>query len=138
MENNQFTPLDDISESGETIYQDDEGQELDMPMTPDLGRSPITPKTPGATFPMTPNSGGNDYQPLSFKGFDSKEHPDRYPHAKREERDIDPTTLFVGGLEYEGPGAWNETKVAEFFTRFGGVENVKFVHPRTFSRFSRR
>jgi hypothetical protein len=47
----------------------------------------------------------------------------------RSDRELDPTTLFVGGLEMFGPGAWNEEKVKNFFARFGGLESVKVVRP---------
>lgn len=57
----------------------------------------------------------------------------------RSDRELDPTTLFVGGLEMFGPGAWNEEKVKNFFARFGGLESVKVVRPCKFSdTFSKR
>lgn len=45
------------------------------------------------------------------------------------EKKIDPTTLFVGGLEISGPGAWDEERVRNLFSRFGGLESVKFFRP---------
>ncbi|KAF9460117.1 hypothetical protein BDZ94DRAFT_947042 [Collybia nuda] len=101
-----------------------EGQELDIPPTPGLGKSPITPKTPGSQFPITPTSANTALQRLHF----SKEHG-YYNDLGAAERELDPTTLFVGGLETFGPGAWNEEKVANFFSRFGGLESVKVVRP---------
>ena len=50
----------------------------------------------------------------------------------RTDRELDPTTLFVGGLEMFGPGAWDEEKVKNFFARFGGLESVKVVRPCKF------
>lgn len=49
------------------------------------------------------------------------------------EKQVDPTTLFVGGLEISGPGAWNEDKVRTVFSRYGGLESVKFVRPSKLS-----
>ncbi|KAK0208832.1 hypothetical protein DFS33DRAFT_1380321 [Desarmillaria ectypa] len=110
-------------------YQDIE-QELDMPPTPGLGMSPITPRTPGVMFPATPTSTIGDLHGIvSFNGYDSKDK-NGYPEERtREERLLDPTTLFVGGLEMYGPGAWDEEKVSNFFRKFGGLESVKVVRP---------
>ncbi|KAF8221675.1 hypothetical protein L208DRAFT_659669 [Tricholoma matsutake] len=103
-------------------------QELEMPPTPGLGMSPITPKTPGSLFPITPTEDTSGLHTSAFKEYDGKEHE---PHgdSDRNERELDPTTLFVGGLETFGPGAWDEAKVERFFARFGGLESVKVVRP---------
>ncbi|TFK36928.1 hypothetical protein BDQ12DRAFT_686103 [Crucibulum laeve] len=53
---------------------------------------------------------------------------DNCPHHI--ERELDPTTLFVGGLEMFGPGAWDETKLQAVFGRFGGLENVRLISPQ--------
>ncbi|KAJ7751270.1 hypothetical protein DFH07DRAFT_531521 [Mycena maculata] len=100
-------------------YQD-EGQELDIPDTPGLGMSPITPKTSGSQFPTTPTSTNGDFQ-----GFEPKDKNGYSGGAK----DLDPTTLFVGGLEMYGPSAWDEDKVSTFFGKFGGLKSVKVVRP---------
>ncbi|KAJ6520039.1 hypothetical protein C8R45DRAFT_45361 [Mycena sanguinolenta] len=93
------------------LYHDEE-QELDIPSTPGLGMSPITPKTAGSQFPSTPTSTNGD----SFR-----EKNGYFDEAK----DIDPTTLFVGGLEM----TWDEERVSTFFGRFGGLESVQVVRP---------
>ena len=100
-----------------------EAQYLEVPPTPGLGRSPLTPQTPGSLFPATPISNQGDAQNVPFN---------RDQDLTRSERDLDPTTLFVGGLETLGPSAWDEEKVAKFFSRFGGLESVKVVRPRKF------
>lgn len=126
------TELDSFSTFDGTLeraLEDHEGQELDMPPTPGLGKSPITPKTPGPQFPITPTSVNTDLQRLSFKEYEGKERG-YYNDSPQTERELDPTTLFVGGLETFGPGAWNEEKVANFFSHFGGLESVKLVRPR--------
>ncbi|KAJ7446435.1 hypothetical protein B0H11DRAFT_2336849 [Mycena galericulata] len=105
-------------------YQDEE-QELDIPDTPALGMSPITPKTSGSQFPATPTSTNGDLQSSSFQSYESKEKNGYFEDTK----DLDPTTLFVGGLEMYGPGAWDEDRVSAFFGRFGGLESVKVVRP---------
>lgn len=63
----------------------------------------------------------------SVKGYDDRMTYGEEGH--RGERELDPTTLFVGGLEMHGPGAWDEDKVARFFRRFGGLDSVKVVQP---------
>lgn len=99
------------------------GQELVVPETPGLEMSPTTPRTPGPMYPLTPNNG----EDLRSELCELKEHP--YFHTPRPDRELDPTTLFVGGLEMFGPGAWDEEKVRRFFSRFGGLESVKLVKP---------
>jgi hypothetical protein len=105
-----------------------EVQELDIPLTPELGMSPITPKTPGSIFPDTPTGYVNDFQALSFKNNDEKESSTQGA-LNETERELDPTSIFVGGLEMYGPTAWDEEKVHGYFGRFGAVENVKIVRP---------
>jgi hypothetical protein len=68
-------------------------------------------------------------QAISFQGYESKENIHYYDDASRGEKELDPTTLFVGGLELVGPGAWDEEKVENFFAKFGGLEDVKVVRP---------
>ena len=87
--------------------------------------SPITPKTPGSLFPITPTDTSGLHP---FKDYDKKEYG-YHGNADRIDRELDPTTLFVGGLETFGPGAWDEAKVENFFARFGGLESVKLVRP---------
>jgi hypothetical protein len=91
-----------------------------MPQTPALDTSSITPVSPGSQFPVTPPSCN-----------DNLHHPETRM-MNRSDRELDPTTLFVGGLEMFGPGAWDEEKVKNFFARFGGLESVKVVRPCTF------
>lgn len=97
------------------------GQDIFMPQTPGLDTSSITPVTPASQFPITPTSGtSHDGFVIKDDGFSYKTDPDR---------EVDPTTLFVGGLEMTGPGAWDEERVKTFFSRFGGLESVKVVRP---------
>lgn len=97
-----------------------------MPPTPGFGMSPITPKTPGSQFPITPTDDTSGLH-VSFKEYTNKHgyHDD----SDRTDRELDPTTLFVGGLETFGPNAWDEAKVEAFFAKFGGLESVKVVRP---------
>jgi len=100
-----------------------------MPQTPALDPSSITPLTPGSQFPITPTTS---------VGYESVVQDEKFPDGKgdsvsrdaRSDKEVDPTTLFVGGLEMFGPGAWDEEKVRKFFERFGGLESVKVVRPR--------
>lgn len=93
-----------------------------MPQTPALDSSSVTPVTPGSQFPVTPTTGGTSYE-----GFGPKD--DRLFYKAANDREVDPTTLFVGGLEMSGPSAWDEDRVKSFFSRFGGLESVKVVRP---------
>jgi len=101
-----------------------------MPQTPALDTSSITPITPGFQFPITPTSCDDNLdQSVRPKILEEKKNP----MVNRSDRELDPMTLFVGGLEMFGPGAWDEEKVKNFFTRFGGLESVKVVRPCKFS-----
>ena len=111
-------------------FPDCGGQELVVPRTPTLDSSTITPLTPGSHFPLTPTSPGAEMpQTLFHKASDAMGAPMSFG-SHEYGRDIDPTTLFVGGLDISGPGGWDEDKVRRFFSRFGGLESVKFVSPR--------
>lgn len=99
---------------------DAEVQELYVPHSPGLDSTSITPVTSGSQFPITPTTSGTSYD-----GFGANDGGTSSGIRK----EIDPTTLFVGGLEASGPGAWDEAKVRQLFARFGGLESVKFVRP---------
>ena len=105
---------------------DDKEQELFVPQTPALDASSITPITPGSQLPITPTSCDGNL-PMRPKNLGEKENS-----MNRSSRELDPLTLFVGGLEMFGPGAWDEEKVKNFFARFGGLESVKVVRPCRF------
>jgi hypothetical protein len=120
----------------------DDGQEIetDLAPTPEYGASPITPRTPGSLMLRTPTTGScmGDFQSMSFKDYDSQDSLLRLPREKRDDTVVDPTTIFVGGLDMFGPTAWDEDKVRALFSRYGGVETVKVVRPsRIFSLLAR-
>lgn len=54
---------------------------------------------------------------------------DEYDWAGEQQRQVDPSTIFVGGLEVYGPSAWNETKLQSLFGRYGHIENIQLVRP---------
>ncbi|KAJ4485892.1 hypothetical protein J3R30DRAFT_3697315 [Lentinula aciculospora] len=108
----------------------DASQELDLQSTPALARSPVTPKTPGSLFPPTPTSFHGE-RPTLF----SKEVDDKLSYGTEgksgSERILDPSTLFVGGLEIRGSGAWDESKVNRLFEKYGPIEDVKVICPNS-------
>jgi hypothetical protein len=98
-----------------------------MPPTPAFGMSPHTPKTAGSLYPITPID-DTRFTVSPYKEYNNRDsgyHRD----SNRTARELDPYTLFVGGLETFGPGAWDEAKVERYFARFGGLESVKVVRP---------
>lgn len=108
----------------------DEGQELDIPPTPDFGMSPNTPKTTGSViFPNTPSTYAFSLPSASIKDLGTKDPLPYFRDETRKEGEIDPTTIFVGGLEMSGPHAWDEGRVREHFSKFGGIEDVKLIFP---------
>jgi hypothetical protein len=101
----------------------------DLP-TPGLAMSPPTRRTSLSQTPVTPI---NQSFRAHFSAFKSKESAlENNEGPIRADREIDPTCLFVGGLEMFGPSAWTEEKVQAFFGRFGGLEYVRFVRPRKY------
>jgi hypothetical protein len=102
-----------------TSESTNEGKDGIVPPTPELDRSPVTPKTPASTFPVTPTS----------PSFGISGDAPEYPTVVHPEGEIDPTTLFVGGLEIHGPNAWDEERVTNLFGRYGGLESVRVVKP---------
>ncbi|KAI0719932.1 hypothetical protein C8T65DRAFT_22406 [Cerioporus squamosus] len=51
------------------------------------------------------------------------------PFPRDGPKELDPTTVFVGGLEASGPDAWDENKLRHSFGRFGNIENIHIVVP---------
>ncbi|KAK1228674.1 hypothetical protein PQX77_008327 [Marasmius sp. AFHP31] len=101
------------------------GNELELPPAPALTMSPTTPKSP---FLLTPTS-SEGYRNVSIpKGF-GDETGSFQMGVSPGERTLDTTTLFVGGLELNGPGAWDEGKVRSYFEKFEGLQNVRIIRP---------
>jgi hypothetical protein len=69
-----------------------------------------------------------DFQSMSFRDYDSHGSLPQLSQEKRDDR-VDPTTIFVGGLEMFGPNAWDEGKVRALFSKYGGIEAVKVIRP---------
>ncbi|TBU34773.1 hypothetical protein BD311DRAFT_649535 [Dichomitus squalens] len=103
---------------------------------PSTSYSPITPKSdrnyPQAVDPITSTSRENA-PPTS----DADGQPDRTfvnPHVVPyipgdRRREIDPSTVFVGGLDMPGRDDWDENTLRQIFDRFGVIESVHIVRP---------
>ncbi|KDQ63315.1 hypothetical protein JAAARDRAFT_374278 [Jaapia argillacea MUCL 33604] len=120
--------------SGGSVGSEDDPQSS-LPTTPEFDSISITPKTPGYSIPQTPLSDSLELSTPQVGSRDSTHFGSfssvgSFEESKLvREREVDPTTIFVGGLEMYGPNAWDEQKVRTLFTRFGGIEDVKFVRP---------
>lgn len=112
-------------------------QELDMPPTPELGKSPFTPLTP--LFMKTPGDPPRALPDSPRIQSEDRNHATEVSESWSGDRVmLDPQSLFVGGLAYEGPNAWTEQSVFDHFDlKYGGVTDVKFVTPRKSLRFVR-
>ncbi|XP_006454050.1 hypothetical protein AGABI2DRAFT_113810 [Agaricus bisporus var. bisporus H97] len=86
---------------------------------PGLAMSPPTPRTTLPRTPVTPSNPAHNGAPFARKLV--REHGN--------DRENDPTTLFVGGLELYGPEAWSLGKLHSVFARFDGLVDVKMVRP---------
>lgn len=102
--------------------------QLDVVSTPGLGMSPITQKSFGSGFPSTPTDISGEISRLSA---DIKPCQDVSCDNNTifKGKPVDPSTLFVGGLEMFGPNAWDDGKVRKCFEKYGALESVKFVRP---------
>ncbi|TDL28259.1 hypothetical protein BD410DRAFT_353854 [Rickenella mellea] len=106
----------------------------DIPPTPELDMSPMTPRTPytGHGFPKTPLYSSASPLPIynAQKTVEESQvgYVDRNAYFGRE-RDVDPTTVFVGGLDMFSPRPWDEEKLRSLFGRYGVVDDVKIIRP---------
>lgn len=101
--------------------------QLDVASTPGLGMSPITQKSFGSGFPSTPTDLSGEMSGFSANMKSCQENSRNSNNIFK--KPVDPSTLFVGGLEMFGPNAWDEGKVRKCFEKYGVLENVKFVRP---------
>ncbi|GBE77675.1 predicted protein [Sparassis crispa] len=112
-----------------------------VPPTPDFCVSPITPLTPrtGHNFPRTPTSAAGmeimSYADPAQRSFNTPQNGKKSegrednPWFGDSGREVDRTTIFVGGLEMYGTNTWDETKLQSLFGRFGHIEDIQFVRP---------
>ncbi|CAL1694040.1 unnamed protein product [Somion occarium] len=132
----------------------DDGQELAVPPTPEFSVSsltPITPRTATSSFPRTPQSAhhtGFDQVHVddgSYRGPVQEFHTPRKGgrfgvYGTQDDvgfgvvnnhggRELDPLTIFVGGLEMYGPHAWDEEKLRRIFEQYGEIEDIQLVRP---------
>ena len=89
--------------------------------------SPITQKSFGSGFPSTPTDLSGEMSGFSANMKSCQENSRNSNNIFK--KPVDPSTLFVGGLEMFGPNAWDEGKVRKCFEKYGVLENVKFVRP---------
>lgn len=105
----------------------------DTPSTPDLANDSHL-QTPISALPRTPiHSLGqlsvSECQETGAQCTGEEIDEDKIDFHGRE-RDIDPKTVFVGGLEHYGPMMWDEERLRLVFSRYGDVQNVQVVNPR--------
>jgi hypothetical protein len=93
--------------------------------------TPITtPSTLGHFCPSFTCAGPDKCLHKFDAGFYASEH------TFHREQDIDPKTLFVGGLEATGVHAWGIDKLRRVFEKYGVVEDIRLICPCGFSSFS--
>jgi RNA recognition motif-containing protein len=51
---------------------------------------------------------------------------------------LDPTTIFVGGLEVHGRCSWDEQRLRQVFGQYGEITEVKLVRPGAWIRLMMR
>lgn len=125
-------PIDVVSSL--TVKTIPEGQTLEMPPTPELSGACLV-ETPTSALPRTPiyppmmglgnaryrNVEGGGIEIFNDNGFNASSFQER-------EKEFDPKTIFVGGLEPYGPVPWDENRLRNVFQQYGEVENVRIVN----------
>ncbi|TFY80307.1 hypothetical protein EWM64_g3702 [Hericium alpestre] len=101
--------------------------------SPQSAATPITPEATDFTFPHIHSGAGqhtvgtadadacDQIMGLVNKGVSELSTCDN--------TELDPSTIFVGGLEMHGPNAWNDDKVKFVFGGYGHIEDIKVVKP---------
>ncbi|PCH34009.1 hypothetical protein WOLCODRAFT_160525 [Wolfiporia cocos MD-104 SS10] len=117
------------------------GRTNSIPPTPGFVVSPITPLSPKTVrnYPDTPTSAESrigeepDLQtsahysaPKYVRGSGGKYEPSWSVNVEKE---FDPNTIFVGGLDMYTSDTWDEGQLRAIFERYGQIENIQFVRP---------
>lgn len=97
--------------------------------------SPFVPKSPESAYPLA--SAFNFYDsfaiPPAPRWLEARprgptgtgdENIDINPHNV-----LDPTTIFVGGLDVHGRCTWDEQRLIRVFGQYGEIAEVKLVRP---------
>jgi len=105
-------------------------------LSPESDLSPITPEDTGAKYIATADDHHIVLSPATapistldntIKGLGDATIIKAETNTVMKE--VDPATIFVGGLAMHGVDAWDETKVQEVFGRYGMIEDVKVIRP---------
>ena len=121
-------------------------QDSTVPPTPEFSMPSIAPLTPSTSLslPDTPHSSlvcSQVVQVADLLGspafLDTPKKGGRFgiseENVRREEYvggDVDPTTIFVGGLNTISDDGWNETKLRTVFEKYGDIKSIQLVKPR--------
>ncbi|KAF8433581.1 hypothetical protein L210DRAFT_975593 [Boletus edulis BED1] len=120
-----------IASSDSHTSHEGDSQEIDAAISHTPGFRTSSPRTPGSFMLRTPTTASymGDFQSMSFRDYDSHGSLLQLSQEKRDDHVVDPTTIFVGGLEMFGPNAWDEGKVRALFSKYGGIEAIKVIRP---------
>ena len=89
----------------------------------------VTPVTPTSALPPSfhcPNFTCAGHDKCFHKCSNDQFIGDNTYHR---EQDVDPKTVFVGGLDAFGPDAWGVDRLRAVFEKYGVVEDVKLICP---------
>ncbi|KLO20673.1 hypothetical protein SCHPADRAFT_16570 [Schizopora paradoxa] len=114
-----------------------------VPTTPELSGATFSPESPASAVPHTPLYPPAGALPTPYKGhgyansgdaYSVNEYQNHVSSSMRvnierdgEHREVDPKTIFVGGLEIMGLEEWNEQRLRAVFGRYGTIIHVKYV-----------
>lgn len=118
-------------------------------MSPDRSTAPRTPKS--AQIPIPTGMHDSTARSKSFErdlvcGPERAETPSQPPLLRSLNNEwlasdkprVDPTAIFVGGLDIYSDDVWDESHLNALFAKYGRVENIQLVRPRKASISNRR
>ncbi|EIM92238.1 uncharacterized protein STEHIDRAFT_151573 [Stereum hirsutum FP-91666 SS1] len=121
-------------DASSTISQLTSSDSSEVPEIPvmDMKSAAKRSSTPEFVFPRI-SCGANAEQEKYVDVFGTvTEYPDEEREGEVYDnfgRELDLSTIFVGGLEMMGPQAWDEPKVRRLFERYGKIEDIKYSRP---------
>lgn len=126
----------DASSTVSQLTSSDSSEVPEIPIM-DMKLAAKRSSTPEFVFPRISCGAGTDPEPEKYVDVFGTvtEYPEEERGGREAEvydnfgRELDLSTIFVGGLEMMGPQAWDETKVRRLFERYGRIEDIKYSRP---------
>ncbi|KAH9835913.1 uncharacterized protein C8Q71DRAFT_908297 [Rhodofomes roseus] len=101
--------------------------------TPRSGRVPILSSVHDGEAASMHSTGNGEDRQHNFERMSTPGRPSLASHnhdwSADDKPHVDPTTIFVGGLDVYNDDAWDETHLRAIFATYGRIENIHIVRP---------